>query len=210
MPGEPRSPRWRERFHLQYAPVIGDLPALVRLQSFKPRTVSPPGTALIVNCCLIGDFVLSLPAIRDFIREHPGAEVRRQRTLEKGPARWAGSVRQPAAFGSAVMRRSSRSVDLVLRGAARPASGCRRQQSEGRQCSVPLTHVGTALSAGPLRRHRAPAPQEPRLHRVLRVQAAHGRRVAAHPTGRKPGTENSSNSGAIADLSGWRDLAKGG
>jgi hypothetical protein len=43
-----RLARWKERFHLQYAPVVGELPALIRLQSLKPRTVSSPGTVLIV------------------------------------------------------------------------------------------------------------------------------------------------------------------
>jgi ADP-heptose:LPS heptosyltransferase len=60
---------------MQYARVAGELPALIRLQTFKPSTVSSPQTVLIVNCSLIGDFVLSLPAITDFIREHPGAQV---------------------------------------------------------------------------------------------------------------------------------------
>ena len=66
---------WKDRFQLQYAPVVGELPALIRLQSFKPHTVSSPRTVLIVNCCLIGDFVLSLPAIQDFRRQHPLADI---------------------------------------------------------------------------------------------------------------------------------------
>jgi ADP-heptose:LPS heptosyltransferase len=37
--------------------------------------VSSPKTILIVNCCLIGDFVVSLPAITEFIREHSSAET---------------------------------------------------------------------------------------------------------------------------------------
>src|SRR5262245_51774130 len=75
MPKERRSAPWRNRFNLQYTPVIGELPALIRLQSFKPQTIASPKTVLIVNCCLIGDFVVSLPAITDFIREHPQAQV---------------------------------------------------------------------------------------------------------------------------------------
>ena len=66
---------WRERFHLKYAPVLREIPALIQLQMFKPRMVPSPKTILIVNCCLIGDFVLSLPAITEFIREHPSAET---------------------------------------------------------------------------------------------------------------------------------------
>src|SRR5262249_4024167 len=75
MPKARRSAPWRSRFNLQYSPVVGELPALIRLQSFKPRWVSSPQSALIVNCCLIGDFVVSLPAIRDFIQEHPQTQV---------------------------------------------------------------------------------------------------------------------------------------
>src|SRR5215470_12187062 len=75
MPRKRLSAPWSKRFHMQYAPVVGELPALIRLQSFKPRTISSPKTVLIVNCCLIGDFVVSLPAISDFLREHPGAAV---------------------------------------------------------------------------------------------------------------------------------------
>src|SRR5215471_21572787 len=75
MPKERHSAPWRERFNLQYSPVVGELPALIRLQSFKPHTFSSPETVLIVNCCLIGDFVVSLPAISDFLREHPQTTV---------------------------------------------------------------------------------------------------------------------------------------
>jgi ADP-heptose:LPS heptosyltransferase len=70
-----RFARWKQRFNLQYAPVVGELPALIRLQSLKPRKVSSPETILIVNCCLIGDFVLSLPSIQDFRKDHPRAEI---------------------------------------------------------------------------------------------------------------------------------------
>jgi ADP-heptose:LPS heptosyltransferase len=75
MPKKQVSAPWRNRFHLQYAPVVSEVPALIRLQSLKPRTVSSPQMVLIVNCCLIGDFVLSLPAITDFIREHSTARI---------------------------------------------------------------------------------------------------------------------------------------
>jgi ADP-heptose:LPS heptosyltransferase len=75
MPKERHSAPWRKRFNLQYTPVVGEFPALIRLQSFKPRRVSSPKTVLIVNCCLIGDFVVSLPAISEFIRENPQAQV---------------------------------------------------------------------------------------------------------------------------------------
>jgi ADP-heptose:LPS heptosyltransferase len=73
MPKERHSAPWTERFNLQYSPVVGELPALIRL--FKPHTFSSPETVLIVNCCLIGDFVVSLPAISDFLREHAQAGV---------------------------------------------------------------------------------------------------------------------------------------
>src|SRR3974377_1356651 len=66
---------WKDRFHLKYASVARELPALLRLQTLKPRTVPAPRTALIVNCCLIGDFVVSLPAITDFIKEHPNVQI---------------------------------------------------------------------------------------------------------------------------------------
>jgi ADP-heptose:LPS heptosyltransferase len=75
MPEKQLAAPWRDRFHLKYAGVLRELPALLRLQSLKPRSVPSPQTVLIVNCCLIGDFVVSLPAIVDFIREHPTAQV---------------------------------------------------------------------------------------------------------------------------------------
>ncbi len=75
MPKARHSAPWRKRFNLQYTPVVGELPALIQLQSFKPREVFSPETVLIVNCCLIGDFVVSLPAINDFMREHPWSKV---------------------------------------------------------------------------------------------------------------------------------------
>jgi ADP-heptose:LPS heptosyltransferase len=75
MPQNQRTAPWRERFHLKYAPVLREIPALIRLQTFKPRMVPSPKTILIVNCCLIGDFVVSLPATTEFIREHSSAEI---------------------------------------------------------------------------------------------------------------------------------------
>src|SRR5215813_6416178 len=66
---------WAKLFNLQYTPVVRELPALIRIQSFKPKTASSPNAVLIINCCLIGDFVLSLPAICDFIREHSKAQI---------------------------------------------------------------------------------------------------------------------------------------
>jgi ADP-heptose:LPS heptosyltransferase len=75
MPKERHTAPWGKRFNLQYTAVIGELPALIRLQSFKPQTVSSPETVLIVNCCLIGDFVVSLPAICEFGRENPRAHI---------------------------------------------------------------------------------------------------------------------------------------
>jgi ADP-heptose:LPS heptosyltransferase len=73
---EQRSPKpFRERFYWQYAPVAAEVPALLRLQTLTRRSITSPGTVLIVNCCLIGDFVLSLPALTEFISEHAGARV---------------------------------------------------------------------------------------------------------------------------------------
>src|SRR5215472_1747938 len=66
---------WTDRFQLKYANVFRELPALLRLPKFKPSVVQSPQTVLIVNCCLIGDFVVSLPAITDFIREHSNAQI---------------------------------------------------------------------------------------------------------------------------------------
>ena len=66
---------WKDRFHLKYVPVVRELPALLRLQTLKPRAVASPQTALIVNCCLIGDFIVSLPAITEYIREHSSAQI---------------------------------------------------------------------------------------------------------------------------------------
>src|SRR5580692_1026928 len=75
MPEKQFAAPWRDRFHLKYAAVGRELPALLRLQRLKARSVPSPQTVLIVNCCLIGDFVVSLPAITDFIREHSTAQI---------------------------------------------------------------------------------------------------------------------------------------
>ena len=75
MPEKQHSAPWRDRFLPKYAGVFRELPALIRLQSLKPRSVSSPQTVLIVNCCLIGDFIVSLPAITEFIREHSSAKI---------------------------------------------------------------------------------------------------------------------------------------
>jgi len=75
MPEKQLAAPWKDRFLLKYAPVVRELPALLRLQTLKPRSVPSPQTALIVNCCLIGDFVVSLPSITDFIREHSTAQI---------------------------------------------------------------------------------------------------------------------------------------
>ena len=66
---------WKDRFLPKYASVVRELPALLRIQSLKPSSVPSPQTVLIVNCCLIGDFVVSLPAITDFMREHSTAQI---------------------------------------------------------------------------------------------------------------------------------------
>jgi hypothetical protein len=63
MPEKQFAAPWKDRFLLKYVPVVRELPALLRLQTLKPRSVPSPQTALIVNCCLIGDFVVSLPSI---------------------------------------------------------------------------------------------------------------------------------------------------
>jgi ADP-heptose:LPS heptosyltransferase len=75
MPKKQYPAPWKDRFQLKYAPVLREIPALIRLQTSKPRTVASIQTALIVNCCLIGDFVVSLPAITEFIREHSNAQI---------------------------------------------------------------------------------------------------------------------------------------
>jgi ADP-heptose:LPS heptosyltransferase len=66
---------FRDRFYWQYASLAREVPALLRLQTLKRHSDSSPRTVLIVNCCLIGDFVLSLPALTEFIREHAGARI---------------------------------------------------------------------------------------------------------------------------------------
>src|SRR5579883_462259 len=73
MPQDPAP--WRDRFHFEYAPVLREISALLRLQTLNSRKIASPKTILIVNCCLIGDFVVSLPAIAEFLREHPHAET---------------------------------------------------------------------------------------------------------------------------------------
>ena len=73
---EQRNPKpFRDRFYFRYAPVAEEVPALLRLQNPKLRSITSPRTVLIVNCCLIGDFVLSLPALTEFISEHAGARI---------------------------------------------------------------------------------------------------------------------------------------
>jgi ADP-heptose:LPS heptosyltransferase len=75
MPKKQYPAPWKDRFQLRYAYVARELPALLRLQTLKPRTVPSPQTVLIVNCCLIGDFVVSLPAITEFIQEHANSMI---------------------------------------------------------------------------------------------------------------------------------------
>jgi ADP-heptose:LPS heptosyltransferase len=75
MPEKQYPASWSDRFQLKYANVFRELPALLRLPSWKPSMVQSPEKVLIVNCCLIGDFVVSLPAITDFVREHPNAQI---------------------------------------------------------------------------------------------------------------------------------------
>jgi ADP-heptose:LPS heptosyltransferase len=75
MPEKQHRARWKDRFYWQYASVATEVPALIGLQGLKPSTFPSPQTVLIVNCSLIGDFVLSLPAIVDFMKEHSAAKV---------------------------------------------------------------------------------------------------------------------------------------
>jgi ADP-heptose:LPS heptosyltransferase len=75
MPEKQYPAPWRDRFQRKYTNVARELPELIRLQGLKPTRIQSPQTVLIVNCCLIGDFVVSLPAITDFIRESPGAQI---------------------------------------------------------------------------------------------------------------------------------------
>lgn len=75
MAGQRNSKPFRERFYWQYAPVARELPALLRLQGLTRRSIASPRTVLIVNCSLIGDFILSLPALTEFISEHAGARI---------------------------------------------------------------------------------------------------------------------------------------
>jgi ADP-heptose:LPS heptosyltransferase len=75
MPKDQYPAPWRDRFHLKYVPVVRELPALLRLLTLKPSAIASPQTVLIVNCSLIGDFIVSLPAITEFIREHSSAQI---------------------------------------------------------------------------------------------------------------------------------------
>jgi ADP-heptose:LPS heptosyltransferase len=75
MPKKQRPAPWKSRFDPQYLSVTAEVPALLGLQAFKPHDIASPKTVLIVNCCLIGDFVVSLPATTDFINDHPNALV---------------------------------------------------------------------------------------------------------------------------------------
>jgi ADP-heptose:LPS heptosyltransferase len=75
MPEKQHHAPWKDRFYWQYASVVSEVPALIGLQGLRPSTFPSPQTVLIVNCCLIGDFVLSLPAIVDFTKEHSAAQV---------------------------------------------------------------------------------------------------------------------------------------
>jgi ADP-heptose:LPS heptosyltransferase len=74
-PEKQHSAPWKDRFYWQYASVATEVPALIGLQGLKPSTFPSPQTVLIVNCSLIGDFVLSLPAIVDFMKDHSTAQV---------------------------------------------------------------------------------------------------------------------------------------
>jgi hypothetical protein len=66
---------WGRRSNLQCRPAVREFPSLIRLRSSKRNADSSPETVLIINCCMIGDFVASLPAISDFIRENPRTRI---------------------------------------------------------------------------------------------------------------------------------------
>jgi ADP-heptose:LPS heptosyltransferase len=111
MPEKQFAAPWRDRFHLKYAAVGRELPALLRLQTLKSRSVPSPQTVLIVNCCLIGDFVVSLPAITDFIREHSTAQIDLLISPSVAPlARRLRGVRRIYAAPSVFGRNTERSV----------------------------------------------------------------------------------------------------
>jgi ADP-heptose:LPS heptosyltransferase len=158
-----RVARWKRRFHLQYAPVVGELPALIRLQSLKPRTVSSPKTVLIVNCCLIGDFVLSLPSIQDFRSEHPAAAIDIVVSPTVAPlARRLRGVRRVYA-AQTIFRRETESGDFDQRLAPyydlvvvlRLSSAARRLLTTTsyraiRTCLVPFLKYGIHLGTRPV------------------------------------------------------------
>jgi ADP-heptose:LPS heptosyltransferase len=75
MPEKQQPASWKSRFQPQYLAVAAEVPALLRLQRLRNQDVVSPRTVLIVNCSLIGDFILSLPAITDFMRDHPDALI---------------------------------------------------------------------------------------------------------------------------------------
>ena len=75
MPEKQQPAPWKSRFQPQYLRVAAEVPALLRLQRLRSQVVVSPRTVLIVNCSLIGDFILSLPAIADFMRDHPDALI---------------------------------------------------------------------------------------------------------------------------------------
>lgn len=153
---------WKDRFLPRYASVVREVPALVRLLTLKPSTIESPRTVLIVNCCLIGDFVVSLPSITEFIGEHPDAQIDILTSPSIVPlARKLRGVRRTYAARSAFARETERSgaderlessYDLVI--VLRLSEPARRllagtSYRAMRSCLVPFLKYGFELATKP-------------------------------------------------------------
>jgi ADP-heptose:LPS heptosyltransferase len=57
-----------KKINYDYLKIAKEMPLLLRASLIRKKSVKHSGRALIVNTCLIGDFVASLPAISSFIK----------------------------------------------------------------------------------------------------------------------------------------------
>lgn len=66
----------KEKFNFDYFSMWREIPILFIVELFKRKKAKVKNSRiLIVNPCLIGEFVASIPAIHDFIRRHPDKKI---------------------------------------------------------------------------------------------------------------------------------------
>lgn len=68
----------KDRINYGYFNIFKEFPLLIRVNALyanKSKPIENPKSILIINTSLIGDFVVSLPALRYFIDKHNGAKI---------------------------------------------------------------------------------------------------------------------------------------